>query len=174
MFVKIVVLGLKRMVVPRSVVVPTTAERALGLAQLVLLAVQLAVALDGELQHVRQRVDHRDADAMQAAGDLVRVVVEFTAGVQHGHDDLGRRAVLFLVDVDRDAAAVVGDGDGFVGVDRDDDPVAVAGQRLVDRVVDDLENHVVQAGAVIGVADVHSGALSDRSRPFNTLILVES
>ena len=99
---------------------------------------------------------------MQAAGDLVRVVVEFSAGVQHGHDDLGCRAILFLVDVGRDAPAVVGHGHRFVGVDRDDDPVAVAGKGLVDRVVDDLENHVVQAGAIVGIADVHSGALSDR------------
>ena len=40
--------------------------------------------------------------------------------------------------------------------------VAVAGQRLVDGVVDDLEHHVVQTGAVIGVADVHAGALAHR------------
>ena len=41
------------------------------------------------------------------------------------------------------------------------DFLAVAGERLVDGVVDDLEHHVVQAGAVIGVADVHAGALAD-------------
>ena len=40
------------------------------------------------------------------------------------------------------------------------DPVAIAGQRLVDRVVDDLEHHVVQAGAVVGVADVHARPLA--------------
>ena len=43
-----------------------------------------------------------------------------------------------------------------------DDAVAVAGQGLVDGVVDDLENHVVQAGAVIGVADVHAGSFPHR------------
>ena len=41
------------------------------------------------------------------------------------------------------------------------DFLAVAGERFVDRVVDDLENHVVETGAVIGVADVHSGTFSD-------------
>jgi hypothetical protein len=50
----------------------------------------------------------------------------------------------------------------------------MTGQRLVDRVVHDLEDHVVQAGAVIGVADVHSGRLRTASRPFKTLILLES
>ena len=49
-----------------------------------------------------------------------------------------------------------------IGVDGDRDVGAVTRQRFVDGVVDDLEDHVVQAGAVIGVADVHAGALSDR------------
>ncbi len=51
----------------------------------------------------------------------------------------------------------------------DDDVVAVAGQRLVDRVVDDLEHQVVQAGAVGGVADVHAGALAHRLQAFQDL-----
>jgi hypothetical protein len=33
-------------------------------------------------------------------------------------------------------------------------------QGLIDRVVDNLENHVVQAGAIIGITDVHPGAFS--------------
>ena len=44
---------------------------------------------------------------------------------------------------------------------RHHDPVAVAGQRLVDRVVDDLPDQVVQA-ALTGRADVHARALADR------------
>jgi hypothetical protein len=42
----------------------------------------------------------------------------------------------------------------------------MAGQRLVDAVVDDLEHHVVQAGAVVDVADVHARALADGFQPF--------
>ena len=59
--------------------------------------------------------------------------------------------------------------DRVVGVDGDDDVVAVAGQRLVDRVVDHLEHQVVQAGAVGGVADVHAGALAHRLQAFEDL-----
>ena len=63
--------------------------------------------------------------------------------------------------VDGDAAAVVGDGDRVVGVDDDLDLVGLAGQRLVDGVVDDLVDQVVQA-ARAGRADVHARALADR------------
>src|SRR5262249_3224027 len=44
--------------------------------------------------------------------------------------------------------------------DRHRDPVALARERLVDRVVDDLEHQVVEA-ALAGVPDVHAGALPD-------------
>jgi hypothetical protein len=120
----------------------------------------LAVAPDAQVEPVGKRVDHRDADAVQAAGDLVGVLVELPAGVQLGHDDLGGRDALLLVDAHGDAAPVVGDRDAVVGVKRDRDGVRVARQRLVDAVVDDLVDHVVQARAVIGVADIHAGPLA--------------
>ncbi len=122
----------------------------------------LPVAADRELQEVGQSVHYRNADAVKSAGDLVRRVVELTAGVQHGHDDLGRRSALLRHDVDRDSTAVIGDRDGLVGMNGDDYPVTVTGKRLIDGVVDHLENHVVQTRAVIGVSDVHTGAFPHR------------
>ena len=64
-------------------------------------------------------------------------------------------------DVDGDAAAVVDDAHAAVGEQRDVDAVGVAGEGLVDRVVDDLPHQVVQA-ALTGRADVHAGTLADR------------
>ena len=54
-------------------------------------------------------------------------------------------------------------------MDDDVDAIAEAGERLVDGVVDDLVHHVVQAGAVIGVADVHAGALAHRLQALEDL-----
>ena len=99
---------------------------------------------------------------MEAARHLVRILVEFPARVQLGHDDLGRRDPFALMDVGRNPAAVVGDRARAVGVQRHLDPAGVAGQGLVDRVIDYFMNHVMQARAVIGVADVHAGTLADR------------
>jgi hypothetical protein len=148
-------------------------DAVLRLAALELEQVALAVAGDGDVHPLGQRIHAGHAHAVQAAGDLVAVLVELAAGVQHAHDDLGGAALgLVLVvhlDADRDAAAVVGDRDRVVGVDGDDDVVAVTGQGLVDGVVHDLEDHVVQAGAVGGVADVHAGALAHRFQPFELL-----
>ena len=82
--------------------------------------------------------------------------------MQHGHDDFGGRTALLRMDIHRDAASIVEYGDRLIRVDGDDNLVAMTGQRLVDGVVDDLEDHVVQAGSVIGVADVHAGAFPHR------------
>ena len=80
------------------------------LAALVVLGPDVAVAADLEVQALGERVDDRDADAVQAAGDFVAAAVaELAAGVQGGQHHLGRRPLLLLQFVDRDAAAVVDD-----------------------------------------------------------------
>src|SRR5206468_2664154 len=61
----------------------------------------------------------------------------------------------------RNATAVVLDGHRVVEVDDNIDPRAVSREMLVDRVVDDLVHEVMQTRAVIGIADVHAGALAN-------------
>ena len=148
-------------------------QRGDRIAAAIGLAPDLAVAADLQLQPLGEGVDDRDADAVQTAGDLVGVVVELAAGVQHGQDDLGRRFALGGVHVGRDAAAVVDNGHRAVGVDGDADLVAVAGQGLVDGVVDDLVDQVVQAGAG-GGADVHGRPLADGGKSFQDLDIVRA
>ena len=133
----------------------------------------LAVAPDVEVQPFRQGVHHRNAHAMQAARHLVGIVVrrilELAAGMQLGHDDLGRRHAFFLVDAGGDAAAIILDADGAIGVQGDDDLVAMAGQRFVDRIVRHFEHHMVQAAAIVGIADIHAGPLAHGVQPFQHL-----
>jgi len=110
---------------------------------------------------------------VQAARYLVAVLVELAAGVQHGQDDLGRAALRFVLVVElhanRNAAPVVGNRNRVVGVDDDLDVVAPARQRLVDGVVQHFEHHMVQAGAVGRIADVHAGPLAHRFQAFQLL-----
>ena len=105
---------------------------------------------------------------MQAARDLVVGGVELTASVEHRENDLhgghGLAVGQGLV-VDRNAAAVVDDGDGVVDMDGDVDARGIAGERFVDRVVDDLVDQVMQTHFA-GRADVHGGAQADRSEAF--------
>src|SRR3546814_2300753 len=71
-----------------------------------------------------------------------------------------RRHAFPGVDAGGNAAPVVLDRHRTVGVEDDEDAVAMAGQRLVDGVVGNLEHHVVEARSVVGVADVHAGAFA--------------
>ncbi len=126
------------------------------------------VALDPHLELLGKRVHDGHADAVQTAGDLVAVLVELSAGVEHGHRELDARDLLRRVNVDRNAASVVVDGHRVVGVNRDVDLVGVSGQRLVDGVVDDLVNEVVQP-ARGGRSDVHAGAFANGLEPLEYL-----
>ncbi len=58
-------------------------------------------------QPFTEGIDHRDADAVQAAGDLVGILVELAAGMKDRHDHFEGGAFLLLVEVGRDAATVV-------------------------------------------------------------------
>ena len=128
--------------------------------------VELLAARDLDLHALGQRVRHRDADAMQAARGLVDLGVEFAAGMQRAHDHFERRLVLeFRMRVDRNAAAVVDDGDKTVGLHLDVDPVGVTGQRLVHGVVDDFGEQMMQR-LLVGAADIHAGAPAHRLEPF--------
>ena len=121
-------------------------------------AVFVAVALDADLDLGRQRVDHRNADAMQAAGEGVVLAVELAAGVQAGQDQFDARDAFLGVDVDRHAPAVVGHLAAAVGVQHDRHRFGVAGQGFVDGVVDHFLGQMVRAGGV----GVHARAAFDR------------
>ncbi len=141
-------------------------QRRLWHAVYVGLLMHFAFAADGQLQFFRKRVHHRHADAVQTAGNLIGVVVELTAGMQHGHDHFRRRYALFFVDTGRNAAAIVLHRYGIIGMDSHDNFFTVTRERFVDGVVHDLEYHVMQTGAVIRIADVHTRAFAYRIKPF--------
>ena len=106
---------------------------------------------------------------MQAARNLVGAVVELAAGVQDRQHDFSGGLAAFVL-IDRDAAAVVDHGDRLVDMDGDVHLIAEAGERLVDRVVDDFVDQMVQAGGA-GRADAHRRPFTDGSSPSRTLIL---
>ena len=103
---KISASGRKEIVVPVSPfsVLPIDLDVAQRDAALELLAVELAVAANLGDEPLRERVHDRDADAVQAARDLVAVAAELAAGVQLRQHDRQRGQPLVLDHVDRDAA----------------------------------------------------------------------
>ena len=147
---------------------PDHFDRFLGMAALVALEVDLSIAADLHLAPLRQRIDRRDAHAVQTARDLVAAAAELAAGVQFGHDHFQGGFLLGWVHIHRDAAPVVGDGDRRIGVDDDFDAVAHAGQGLVDRVVHHFIDEVVQS-LDVGAAHVHARAAPDGLQSFQDL-----
>lgn len=143
-------------------------HRRRGRSLAVGLPVDLAFAVHLGDEKGRERIDARDAHAVQTARDLVTALVELAARVQYGEHHFERRLALFLVEVGRDAAAVVAHGDRVVLVDRYVDMRAVACERFVDRVVHDLVDEVVES-LFADVADIHGRTFAHRFEPFQHL-----
>jgi hypothetical protein len=85
------------------------------------------------------------------------------------HNDFGSRDAFALVDVGGNAAAVVAHGAGAVRIENDGHFLGEACKRLVDGVIDHFVDHVMQARAIVGVADIHARALTDGIEPLEHL-----
>ena len=120
------------------------------LAALEVLAPDVAVAAHLELERLGERVHDRDADAVQAARDLVAAAAELAAGMQLGQHDLDRGQA--------DASGITATGMPLPlsstvtrpsGNRSDDDVVAAPLEGLVDAVVDHLVDEVVEAAGPV-------------------------
>ena len=132
--------------------------------------VDLPVARHLHLEPVRKRVHALRAHAVQTAGILVGALAELAARVQVRQHQLDRRDLELRMDIHRNAAAVVPDGAGAIDMDRHIDPDAMPRQMLVDRVVQHLEDAVMQT-PLIGRPDIHARALPNTGKPLELVDL---
>ena len=143
-------------------------HRIQGLAAGIFLLVDFPVAVHLGSHVCGERVDAGNAHAVQAAGHLVGSFVELAACMEHRHHDFQGRFLFFLMEIHRNAAAIVLHGDGVVLVDGHLDVVAVSGHGLVDGVVHHLVHQVVQA-VLADVSDIHGGTLAHSLQAFQHL-----
>src|ERR1700733_1891980 len=140
-------------------------QPACRLAALERLPIERLPAGDLNLKLFRQRVDYRDADAMESAGGLVSAAVEFAAGVQHGHDHFERGLFgKFRMRIDWHAAAVVHHAQIAALFERNFDESGMPRDRFVHRIVDHFGKQVMQR-VRIGAAYIHPRAPADRLEP---------
>jgi hypothetical protein len=141
-------------------------DRPEGQALAEALAVEQPIACDFDYCIGGERVDHRHADAVQAAGGGVRLAREFAARMEHREDHLERRLVgKSWMRIDRHATAIVDDRQPVALLERDLDTIGMARHGLVHRIVEDLGGEVMER-ALVGAADIHAGAAPDRLQPF--------
>jgi hypothetical protein len=118
---------------------------------------------------VGQRVDHRDADAVQTAGGLVGLARELAARVEvqrmTSSADLSGNFGCGSTGMPRPLSRTVTEPSSCRSTSMRS---GVAGHRLVHGVVEHLGHQVVQR-ALIGAADIHAGAFADGLQPLQHL-----
>jgi hypothetical protein len=108
-----------------------------------------------------QSIDNRNADTVQSTRDLVGIIIKFTSGMQLRHDHFGCRNALFSVNINWNAAAIIGNRHRPIFIQPHLDNITMPGKRLINRIIDNLINHMMQPGTIIRVADIHAGALAN-------------
>ena len=86
--------------------------------------------------------------------------------MQHGHNYFRSGTSLFLVNINRNPAAVIFHRYRSVAMYNDFDLLAIPGQGFIDRVIDGFKNHVMQTGAIIGITNVHPWSLAHSIEAF--------
>jgi hypothetical protein len=84
------------------------------------------------------------------------------------HNELKRGNMLLGVESHGNASAVILDPDYVVLLEDDENVRAVAGESLIDRVIDNLIDEMVEPIDSCG-PDVHAGPLADRFEPLKYL-----
>jgi hypothetical protein len=102
-------------------------QRSYRLGVLIRLPPDVAILADFHLEPGGERVDDRDAHAVQAAGHRIGLAVELSAGVQRRQHNLNGRPLFNRVLVNRDATAIVGHPYPAVGEQDYLDPIGEPG-----------------------------------------------
>ena len=125
-----------------------------------------SIAPDFEIEFFAQGVNAGNADTVQASGNFIGRRVELAAGMQLSEHHLcgGNLFAVNVHHVDGNTAAVVDHGNRVVEMNGYFNGVAIAGERFVDRVVDNFVNQMVQAN-LAGRTDVHRGTFAHGFHP---------
>src|SRR3989338_1917445 len=138
------------------------------LTALIPLMIDLPVTPDFDFKPFRQSVHDGNAHTVKASGDLITLMVKFSSGVKFCQDDLYRGFLLGLMHIDRYAAAVIYDRNAVILMYDDLYILAIAGHRLVNRIIYDLIDEMVES-AYRGIADIHRRTFPDRLQPLQDL-----
>ena len=122
----------------------------------------VTVALDPHFQMLRQRIDHRHAYTVQAAGELVIRVGEFAARVQPRENHFDARDFFDRMQIHRHAAPVIGHLQRAVFVQHHVDIFGVARHCLIHAVVDDFLREMIRPLSL----RVHARALAHRFQTY--------
>ena len=129
-----------------------------------------AVTLYLYLHVLTEGIYHGNAYAMKAAGNLVAITAELAPGMEHRQNNLHGRLAGFM-QVNRNAAAIIGNGDAVVLMNHHVDIRAVACQRLIYGIVHYLINKMMQS-TLRCAANIHARTLPDCLQPFQNLNLL--
>ena len=141
-----------------------------GFALLKLNTIALAAAANLNLHMLTQSVNAGYAHAVQATGNLIATVAEFTTGMQHSHNYFNCRFFLFFHHVHGNTTAIIYNRNTIIRMDDYLNLSTVTGQGFVNTVVHNLVHQMVQT-ACRGTANIHSRPLTNSFQAFQHMNL---
>ncbi len=111
----------------------------------ILLKMDSTFLVNDNIHESGKRVHDRRTDAVQASGNLISSIAEFTAGMKRGNDGFQSGNFCLGVNVNRNAAAVVGNANAVIRQKYDFNIVRKIPHRFIARVIKDFPNEMVKS-----------------------------
>jgi len=118
------------------------------------LPVHMSVTTDFKLTHFRQSVNYRNTHAMKTTRYFIRIVGEFTSGVQFSHNHFRRRDFFRFVHSYRDTATVIFHNHAVIHSDFYQNSIAISGRSLINAVIHNFIYQMMQT-VFTGRTNVH-------------------
>src|SRR4030042_6490636 len=128
------------------------------ISPLINLMINLPVPSYLQVNKFGEGVDHREPHPMETSGDLVAAVIKFASRVEFGHYNIDSRTILFLVEIDGNAPAVISDGNAVIDMNDHVDLGTISLQGFINAVIHQFMNQMVKA--------FDSGISNINRRPF--------
>jgi hypothetical protein len=142
--------------------------RVLGFATAVFLFVNDPVTVNFCSKMGAQGINTGYTNTVQAPRNFVRIFIEFTPGVENGHDYFQSRSFFFGMHIRWDTPAVVLNTNSVTLQNLNENLVAMTGQGFVNGIIHHLVDQVMQA-LDPDIPDVHGRPLAYGLKPFEDL-----
>ena len=143
-----------------------------GLAPLKFHLINLAVARNLHLEPFADRIHALGAHAVRAAGKFITALAVFAAGMQRRQHHLHAGNTVLRMNIHRDAASVVADGNRAVHMNGHFNLIAMTRQMFVHGIVQHLADAMMQR-AFIRAADVHARLLAHSLQPLRAGLILK-
>ena len=138
---------------------------------LITLFIYLSFTVNFNFEPVRKRIYNRSAYPVKTSRYFISSTAEFSACMENRKNNFYRRYPCFMINADRNAAAIVNDRNRIILINCHMNCIAKTGQSFINGIIHYFINKMMKSSAG-RTSNIHSGSFPNRFKTFQYLNLI--